>query len=173
MELPPNTKVLRRNLGLLPGGPDAYDRASFGGYRDRVNSGRFAFPVSEEKLDTRLRPADWVLATEVDGLHKAYWLSELGDMVVNDVVGGREAVVVMRAEGPTGAAFFSQAGGVSLTFRLVGRRVVDDQTGSLWDDAGRAVGGPLTRTELEAVPSRTTYWFSLAGALPGIELHVP
>ena len=172
-ELHPNTKVLRRNLGLLPGGPEVYEGASFAGYRDRVNAGRFAFPVSEEKLDPRLKPADWVLAAEVDGLHKAYWLSELGDMVVNDVVGGREVVVVMRAEGPTGSAFFSQAEGESLTFKLVNGLIVDDQTGSLWDDAGRSVGGPLAKNELEAVPSRTAYWFALAGALPGIELHAP
>ena len=56
---------------------------------------------------------------------------------------------------------------------LVDGAVEDAETGSVWDDSGIAVSGPLAGTRLTAVPSRTSFWFSIVGALPGIELHRP
>ena len=51
--------------------------------------------------------------------------------------------------------------------------MVDNETGSRWDDTGLATSGKLEGTRLEAVPSRTSFWFSLVGAFPGIDLLVP
>ena len=116
-ELYPDTKVLSRNLGLLQsltGNP--YSRDPFLGIADQINKGRFAFPVSEEKLDDRLRPGDLVLAIQVGESHKAYRLSGAQDHVANDEVGGERLAVLVRSEGPAGFAYLSSVEGRPLTF---------------------------------------------------------
>jgi hypothetical protein len=90
-------------------------------------------------------------------------------------VGGSDVVVIGRDEDGTAAAaaYFSEVGGRVLTWSLEGGVLTDAETGSEWSDAGVAVSGPLAGSSLRAVPSRTSMWFSLVGALPGIELYHP
>ena len=170
--LHPDTRVLSRNLGLLStvfGNP--YARDPFVGYADSVNRGGFAFPVTKERLDDRLLPGDKVFAIQVGESHKAYALMSRSDEVVNDEVGGKEVLVIHRSEGPTGFAYLRTLEGQTFSFNLTDGVVQDTGTGSLWDDSGRAVSGPMAGAELTPVPSRTSFWFSLVGELPGLELH--
>ena len=170
----PGTRVLSRNLGLLRG-PSAnpYDRDPFAGYDKIINRGRFSFPVSEDKLDGRLRPGDRVIAVQLGESHKAYALSNDSDWLLNDEVGGEGVVLIGRARGPSAVAYLSRAGGRDLSFRLVDGAMQDVETGSAWDDSGLVTSGPMAGIRLTAVPSRTSFWFSVAGALPGIELYKP
>ena len=171
----PETKVLSLDIGLLgSGGGNPYARDPFAGYGDRVDRGQFVFPVSEYRLDGRLTPGATVFAVEVVETHKGYPLSDRPDRVMNDEVGGESVVVIARADGPTAAAYIANVDGRSLTFRLTDDGAVEDaQTQSRWSDAGLAVSGPMAGTALIPVPSRTSFWFSLVGAIPGIELHAP
>ena len=159
------------DIGQPLGSP--YDRDPFAGYASSLNQGRFAFPVSTEKLDDRLRPGDKVFAIEVGGRHKAYALTADSDWVVNEVVGGERLVVMARAQGPTAAAYVASTNGRDLSFRLNDGAIEDVETGSTWESSGVAVSGPMAGARLTAVPSRTSFWFSLVGALPRIELHQP
>ena len=170
----PRTLVLDLDQGLLTardGNP--YARDSFAGYGVRLDRGQFAFPVDRQKLDNRLRHGEMVVAIQVRDRHKAYALSEESDWVVNDVVGEEGVVVVGRSGGPTASAYLSDVNGRPLEFRLVDGSLVDAETGSTWDDGGVARSGPLVGARLSSVPSRTSFWFSVAGALPGIDLHRP
>ena len=167
----PNTRVLSRNLGLLDGGPRAYGRDPFLGYAESVNALDFAFPVSRDKLDDRLRPGDMAFAVQVGESHRAYALTGTEDRVINDEVGGESVVVIVGKNGPTAVAFFSTANEQDLSFKLQDGSIVDHETGSTWDDTGLAVSGPLSGARLAPVPARTSFWFSLVGALPDIELH--
>ena len=164
-ELPRDTKVLSRELGL---GVSAgrYDRDPFLGYDDILNR-RLG------EVDGRLLPGDRVFAIQIGESHKAYALTGRPDAVINDEVGGARVVVIVRAQGPTGAVYLRDVDGRTLTFRAKGRSLEDGETGSLWDDGGRAVSGPMAGAQLTSVPSRTTFWFSLVGSLPGIEVHGP
>ena len=168
----PETVILSRNIDGLSD-PSQYERDPFVGYAEGINRGRFFFPVSEDKLDERLRPGDKVFAVQVGESHKAYPLASDADWVLNDVVGGETVVVIGRAEGPTAAGYLGTVDGQKLSFRLNGGSVEDEETGSQWDDSGKAVLGPLAGVQLTAVASRTSFWFSLVGALPDIELHKP
>ena len=170
-DLHAGTKVLSRNLGLLPSFGNPYARDPLAGYADRVDRGLFAFPVSDDKLDGRLRPGDMVFAVQVEDTHKAYRLTDRRDEVVNDEVGGRVIVVIFRVEGPTAAAYFGALNGRTFSFGLNQGTVQDLETGSIWDDVGKAISGPMAGAQLTPVPSRTSFWFSLVGSLPGIELH--
>lgn len=171
-ELYPNTQVLSKDQGLLGGGfGNPYDRDSFEGYQEIVNSGRFAFPVDETKLDHRLSPGELVLSVQVEDSHKAYPMTGSPDVAINDDVGGRSLVVLIREGGPSGFAYFADVDGRILSFSLANGVLVDDQTMSVWNDTGKSVSGELQGTRLQAVPARSSYWFSLAGSLPDIELH--
>ena len=171
--LHPNTLVLSRDLGLLPDGR-RYANDPFERYPERLDTVGPPFPVSAEKIDLRLRASDKVLAVEAGGSRKAYFLVPGRQWLVNDTVGGRNIVVLVRGSTSPGAqAFFSDAAGIGLTFMPDGVVMVDNETGSRWDDTGLATSGKLEGTRLEAVPSRTSFWFSLVGAFPGIDLLVP
>ncbi len=170
----PDTLVLSRNLGLLPDGGRRYDSDPFERYPDRLERLGPPFPVSADKMDMRLRASDKVFAVEVGDSRKAYFLLPEKQWLVNDTVGGRTIVVVVRGKAnPRGQAFFSDAADMTLNFRPVDGVMVDNETGSRWDDTGLATSGKLEGTRLEAVPSRTSFWFSLVGAFPGIDLLVP
>ncbi len=171
----PDTRILSIFLDIFP--PDQvfgnpYDRDPFRGLGSRLNAGRFGWPVSEERLDGRLPAGDRVFAIQVAESHKGYLLSPEEDWVAIDVVGERAVVVIGRAGGPSASAYFSRVDGRDLTFKL-DSQLRDVETGTTWNDGGLAVAGPLSGTQLIAIPSRTSFWFSLVGALPGIELYRP
>lgn len=61
----------------------------------------------------------------------------------------------------------------TLQFRVEGEAYVDEGTASTWTPAGRAVSGELAGTELERVPSRTTFWFAYVAAFPSVAISGP
>ena len=163
----PDTQVLSRDTGS----PIDYTRDPFVGYQDRVDGGIFAFPVDEAALDDRLTPGALVLGVEAGGMQRAYPVELIGPAPVNDEVGG-QAIVVFVWEGGA-AAYSSSAGGRALTFVPAGHRFVDRETESVWTRDGLAEEGPLQGTRLEAVPTRTTFWFAYVGAFPAAEVYTP
>ncbi|MGH2660831.1 MAG: DUF3179 domain-containing (seleno)protein, partial [Actinomycetota bacterium] len=58
-----------------------------------------------------------------------------------------------------------------LHFTAGPRGFVDDETGSRWDLFGRAVGGPLRRSRLRALPAVDHFWFSWAAFFPDTEIY--
>lgn len=150
-----------------------YATDAFSGYPEFLEEGKFAFPVSRERLDDRLPVTEIVVAVEVSGDRKAYPPRLLGDVAVNDTVGGRAVVVFSHGAPPWAAAFAAEADGRRLTFAREGDSFVDRETGSRWTAAGAAVDGPLEGTQLEPLSTRRAYWFSLALAERQIELYLP
>ncbi|MFQ5425790.1 MAG: DUF3179 domain-containing protein [Gaiellales bacterium] len=178
--LPSATMTWAAWQGLHPGtrllvadGQDAFDRSfaldAYAGYADRIEDGRFSAPVTESRLDRRLRASEVVISVEVDGVAKAYAPALIGDGVVGDEVGGAPIVVVSREAG-FASAFRATLDGEALAFTLEDGVLRDAQTGSEWDDAGRAVAGPLAGARLEPLPVRRALWFSISLADPGIEV---
>jgi hypothetical protein len=43
----------------------------------------------------------------------------------------------------------------------------------VWDAAGRAGSGPLADTQLERLNTRRAFWFSIAIALPNVDVYLP
>jgi len=151
-----------------------YGNDSSGGYQDFINSGRFAFPVDEDKLDGRLSAGEIVLTVENGGGATAFPLEVTGDGAVNAEVGGEPVVVFTGSEGRSVAAYSRVLDGRTLTFDRSGERLFADQeTGSTWDLAGRSVDGPLAGSSLERVNTRRSFWFAVAISFPGIEIHNP
>ena len=158
--------------------PDTgYDRNyrydPFTGLGERYNEGGdFIFPVSENGRDPRLDPGEVVLGAEYEGRQYAWPIERVGDGVLNDFIGENEdvAVVIFSSSiGPTAAAYFPvTADGQSLTFVFEAGDFIDEQTGSTWSLSGTATDGPLAGTTLKALPTRSSFWFSLISSFPDL-----
>ena len=154
----PQTQVLSRNTGHRRD----YDRDAFAAY-SAVDS-EPAFPISF--LDDRLLPKERVLGVETSEGPVAYSLTALEPWtVLHDRLDGRP-VVVFSGPSDAGAVFEAIADGRALDFAAADGSFRDDQTGSTWNLAGRAVDGPLNGTQLEPVASFASYWFSWATVWP-------
>lgn len=166
-KLHPDTQVLSRDTGFGRN----YDQDPFATYAEFVDAGEFAFPVGEAARDERLSPATIVLALRVAGEAVAYPLERSAPSVVHDEVGGSPVAVFIDPEAPTGAAFHPVAAGELLRFDWTEAGPVDANTGSLWDLSGRAIDGPLSGEQLRALPTKTSFWFAIVAAEPGIEVR--
>ena len=56
--------------------------------------------------------------------------------------------------------------GRKLNFRAEGQRIVDDQTGSVWNIFGRAIEGPLAGEALTEIVHGDHFWFAWAAFRP-------
>ena len=170
----PDTLVLSADQRLPGYEGNPYRRDSTVGFGDRINESGPVFPT-RPITDLRLRPGDRVIAIQVGDSHKAYPLAADPIWLLNDNVGGRDVLILGRggAGSPSAAAYFRQVSGDTLSFKIRGELVEDQETRTVWDDTGLAVSGPLAGARLDQVPSRTSFWFSMASALPDIELHRP
>jgi len=162
----PDTLVLTRDTGF----DRPYEVDNFATYSERIDSGRFAFPVGEEARDGRLPASTLVVGVVRNGVVRAYPVAGL-DTVVNDVVGGDPLAVI---PGDGGVAVFSTVlAGDVVELEIAAGRIVDAATGSEWSTDGVAISGPLAGSVLEALPARTTFWFAFVGAFPDVELSTP
>jgi hypothetical protein len=181
-EAHPDGKVLSRDTGYSR----PYGRNPYVGYDD-VNRPPFLY-VGPETPGV-LPPMARVLTIDLNGEAVAYPYEVLQEVhVVNDVVGGTP-VVVFWAPGTASAldaglvaqgrdvgaavAFSREMDGQTLTFRLDGDHVIDEQTGSEWDVLGRAVSGELEGRELTPVVTINHFWFSWAAFRPETRIYQP
>jgi hypothetical protein len=165
-ETHPDTMVLSRETGY----DRNYDQDPFLGFDQSVNQGRFIFPVSPDALDDRLNPGDKVLTIQSGEGARAYLLDPELPKIYQDQVDGRQIVVFSSPEGPAGSVYFADLDGTEHSFILNRGQFTDEETGSIWDLSGRAIDGQLEGTQLEAVPSKVSFWFAIVAAEPGIEL---
>lgn len=181
-EAHPAGQVLSRETGHSRD----YGRNPYAGYDD-INQSPFLFrgPTTPGVLPPMAR----VLTVDLNGEAVAYPYSVLEQVrAVNDTVGGQavavfwvpgvasaldSGVIALGRDVGTAAAFSSQVGGRRLTFRAEGERIVDAETGSLWDILGRAVAGELAGQRLTPVVSINHFWFSWAAFKPATRIYQP
>ena len=94
---------------------------------------------------------------------------------MNGRVGSGRVVVFRGAGGGAVGSFSRVVDGKTLTFEYRQDRqvFVDRETSSIWDAAGRATGGPMSGAQLKRVNTRRAFWFSIAIALPGVDVYTP
>ena len=121
-------------------------------------------PVATHTQDRRLGLRELVVGVTVDGVSKAYRMSDIQRQnPIIDTVGATPLVIAVAADGQSVRAFrrvvdgqplelFARADSAPLTF-------IDATTGSEWDFSGRAVRGPLAGRQLAKVEILRDYWF--------------
>ena len=77
----------------------------------------------------------------------------------------------MFVQNDAGAAYMPRVEGQSLSFVAVDNGFRDEQSGTMWDFAGRAIEGDLAGSKLERLPSKTTFWFAIVAAEPEITIY--
>ncbi|MGC9350339.1 MAG: DUF3179 domain-containing (seleno)protein [Anaerolineae bacterium] len=178
----PDSKVLSRATGYAR----SYGQNPYAGY-DNVNSSPFLYDGPE--TPGQLLPMARVLTVDLNGKAVAYPYDTMAQVrVANDTVGGDPIAVfwqpgvasaldkgAVSAGRDVGAVttFSRELDGEILTFRFEDDRVIDEDTGSVWDVFGTAVEGPLTGRRLMPVVSINHFWFSWAAFKPETRVYRP
>lgn len=161
----PDTTVLSTETGhrrpyLPPSDPGS-------AYFEYFNSPNRMFPTFTE--DRRLGDKEPVLGLQFGTVAKAYRVATLVENVVlNDVVGGQE-VVIVTGLGSGGASAFQRDG---LTFSVAGTAddLVDDE-GTRWSVTGDALVTADGARSLERLPSRELFWLGWSSFFPATDLY--
>lgn len=169
----PAGRVLSRDTGhFVEYGTNPYE------YYERGDGpyGQFFRQAVNHRLPAMAR----VVGITVGGTDVAYPYRELSDrnegaaLVVDEVEG--RGIVILWAAGTASAldtpviaegrdvgatgVFLARADERPLTFSVERGRIVDQQTGSTWSVAGRAVDGPLRGQRLEPIAHLDSFWFA-------------
>ncbi|MEO8566790.1 MAG: DUF3179 domain-containing (seleno)protein [Betaproteobacteria bacterium] len=124
-------------------------------------------------LDGRLPHNTLVLGVENAAEARAYPLQALARIgpVLNDALGGAEIVLRCRPGTLQALAFHRRVGDRILVFGYsAARGVYDEQTGSVWNEMGEAISGPLAGTQLAYLESGVGEWYEFAAYHPGAEI---
>ncbi len=127
-----------------------------------------------KEIDTRLPAMSFVFGVQIAGDACAYPVTALADNpVVNDTVGGEPVAVFYDAAHDIGQVFSRRAGDRTLTFTATDSAIArDEETGSTWSVSGKALGGELAGTQLDAAPHwNQLFWFSWAAFKPGTKIN--
>ena len=157
---------------------DAYRTSPYGESYESPGNGDFlGFPMPRD--DRRRLPKERVLGLPAMGgrapmAFPFLALEALGSRWVGEFqYGGEPAAVLWDLNLSAAVAVRPVAGGRSLTFRVAGEAVVDNETGSEWSVAGQAVRGPLEGEQLAIIPEAyVAFWQPWAAFHPGTELVV-
>jgi len=124
-------------------------------------------------LDGRLPHNTLVLGVENAAKARAYPLQALARIgpVLNDSLGGAEIVLRCRPGTLQALAFHRRVGDRILVFGYSeARGVYDEQTGSVWNEMGEAISGPLAGTQLAYLESGVGEWYEFAAYHPDTEI---
>jgi hypothetical protein len=175
----PGSRVLSRDTGhRRPYGQNPYP------LYDRKGTQPFLF---DGRPDGRLEAVERVLGVSQGDRHLAVPYTRLAEQAQGGVaaanleLGGAPMLVLWRSgvtsaldrrsiaasrDVGAAAAFSRRVGDRPLTFHADHGRIRDRQTGSTWDQFGRATAGSLTGTRLAPVTAMDSFWFDWAAFHP-------
>lgn len=175
----------RRHPGTLALVPKAEYRENFdfmAGMLERQRRGEMTFTRGILREDDRLPTHEQVIGLELGAAHKAYPLARLQqEEVIQDQVGGEPVVLVYDARNEMTTAFSRRLEGRVLEFNVLAPpsagqesapvQLVDPETGSVFNNYGECVRGPLEGKELEPLTPLPSFWFSWAEFFPETEIY--
>lgn len=130
-------------------------------------------------VDPRLKTATMVLGVEFESATKAYPLGDLPPRAcLLDQFSDQHIAVFWYGPTKTAVAFDRQLEGRTLTFHADdispdSAPFKDQETGSRWTLAGRAVDGPLRGKELKWISSIQCRWYAWSAEYPESSIYVP
>jgi hypothetical protein len=153
----PDTVVLSTNTGFSrPYGVDPYG--------DYYTDSRIVFPVKHS--DDRMHPKEIILGFHDDRSFKAYKMSDVeSEKIINDQVGDQKLVLISVTPYAV-RAFDRMIDGQALEFTYSEEKIMDKQTGSVWDFDGKAISGPLNGKNLQQIPYDIGFWFEWVAFYP-------
>lgn len=180
--------------------PVFHDELTFGTWKDEKPQGRVLRPDERIAKSGRYAPANWeeeiaempvvtptspdsfleprtlVVGITINGAAKAYPLSAIQQQSpVIDTLGGVPLLILVGDDKKSVRAFERSLDG--RTMELFAKpdasplRLVDAETGSLWDFTGKAVAGPLTGRQLPKITVLNDYWFDWKAYHPNTTIY--
>jgi uncharacterized protein DUF3179 len=163
-----------------------HDELNFATWKREQPGGRVLRPA--EAVADRYAPKDWaerigkwptvtpadsseplaqreiVIGIELGGQSKAYPLLKIKrEKLLHDTLGGVSFVVAVGDDGESVRVFERSVDGRALEFfavpNLTPLSLVDSDTGSRWDFAGKALGGPMAGRRLKKITALKDFWF--------------
>jgi hypothetical protein len=115
----------------------------------------------------------FVIGLVLDDQSKAYYYEDVEAVgVINDRLG--ETPTLVWAKNNDINAFIRKLGDQTLTFKLEGDSILDQETGSIWDlSRGLAIEGPLAGEGLQSVPSLSSFDWAFRDFYPQGEIYQP
>ena len=164
----PDTSVISHETGIYPAEfyrPESDSRSIYASYRD---SRRTMFPVAMQSEALPVKAPVFGLA--LGEAARAYPRAALADTpLLNDVVGGQEAVIISHA-GDAVRAYRREG----LRFEAVDAQTLRDNRGRLWSITEEAlVESAGAATPLERLPGRDAYWFGWHAFYPHTDIYQP
>jgi hypothetical protein len=152
----PEGRVLRPDEAVLRAG--LYAPAN---WEERMTKVRV---TTSQPLDNSLEPRALVLGLTINGASVAYpFAALLKQSPIIDDLGGVPIFIVVGDDQRSVRAYERLIDGRKLEFFVKPRAaplvLVDAETGSEWDFAGKATGGSLAGHQLKQVPLLNDYWF--------------
>lgn len=180
--------------------PVFHDELTFGTWKDEkpqgrvlrtderiAESGRYAPANWEEEVakmpvvtpasaDSFLEPRSLVVGITINGASKAYPLSAIQQQgPIIDTLGGVPLLLLVGDDKKSVRAFERTLDNRKL--ELFAKpdasplRLVDAETGSLWDFTGKAVAGPLAGRQLAKISVLSDYWFDWKAYHPNTTVY--
>jgi hypothetical protein len=133
-------------------------------------------PVATNVKDETMPPRTLVAGVTVGAASKAYPLAAVQQQSpILDSVGGVPVLVVLGDDGKSVRAYERLVDGRKVDFFLkpdtTPLRLVDGDTGSEWDFAGRSTTGTLAGRQLKRVFVLNDYWFDWKAYHPNTEIY--
>ena len=164
----PDALVLSRDTGF----ERAYGLNPYPGYDEVGSSLLYGAGFDDPRLDAKER----VLTVEIDGDAVAFPFCDLARrLTLSTTVGGQAVVAFWQgdalssldapaladsATAGSAGAFSPDLDGRQLSFEARDGRIVDVETGSVWNVIGEAIEGPLTGERLTPLLSANHLWFA-------------
>ena len=132
--------------------------------------------ASMGKTDPRLEPLALVMGVETGGMARAFPLDVTKERACyKGTVGGQSVAVFWYGPTKTAVTFSTRLEGRTLTFRADENSpdtapFKDEESGSRWTVAGRAVDGPLRGKELQWVNGVQCRWYAWSAEWPKTEI---
>jgi hypothetical protein len=128
--------------------------------------------LEDIRPDRKKFKEDFVIGLLLDGHAKAYPFTEIiEDVIVNDYLD--TFPVLVWAEGDRYHAYVRMVGEQILTFESDGDKLLDRETGSVWDIAsGISIAGEFEGQSLVPVPASTAFDWAWFRFYPESELYV-
>ena len=120
--------------------------------------------VTQADAADKLSPRTLIVGLEINGQSKAYPVESLRrQQLILDEIGGLPIFVLIGEDQKSARAFERSLDGRKLEFFIVTeankRQLIDAETGSVWDFAGRCQSGQLAGQQLKPVSILKDYWF--------------
>jgi len=160
--LHPDTLVLTTETG--------YSRAyTVDPYGDYYTDPRVLFPVDNE--DDRMHPKEIILGFHQGDIYKAFKQTDVESAVVlNDKVNQTPIVLFSQYTGNS-RAFDRAVNGEVLEFEYSNNKIMDLQTGSIWNYDGVAISGDMQGVEMKRLPFNPGFWFEWVAFHPDTEVY--